>query len=319
MRAIALWVLLSLLSGCRATSHPASPSSLGRASPSSRMESLLAQPGPVELFQVVAADWESDLSGLLNLDHPAAEAAGKTNRREPIQIFFYAFRHPTRGTFLIDSGVERAIRAGEDDALSRGLIGRLAKASELRVKQDTAQFLSAQPAAPRGIFLTHLHFDHVLGLRDLPLDTRVYVGPGEVEHRHLRHLVTRGTIDRALEGFTVEALQFEPDPDGQLPGVLDLFGDGSVFALHVPGHTPGSLAFVIRRPEGPALVVGDASHTAWGWSNGVEPGKYSSDLAKSAASLQSLKALSARHPQMEVYLGHQSLTHADQPAAGGER
>jgi hypothetical protein len=51
------------------------------------------------------------------------------------------------------------------------------------------------------------------------------------------------------------------------------------------------------------LLTGDACHTAWGW----EPGSFSDDRPKSAASLSRLRHFVARHPGVEVRLGHQSL------------
>jgi hypothetical protein len=53
------------------------------------------------------------------------------------------------------------------------------------------------------------------------------------------------------------------------------------------------------------LLTGDACHTAWGWEHGVEPGSFSSDRSRSAASLAALKKLVARHPAIDVRLGHQ--------------
>ena len=87
--------------------------------------------------------------------------------------------------------------------------------------------------------------------------------------------------------------------------MLDLFGDGTVFAIASPGHTPGSTAYVVRTPRGPVLVVGDACHTRWGWDNHVEPGTFSSDRPRSHDSLEALHALVARHPGIDVRLGHQ--------------
>ena len=68
-------------------------------------------------------------------------------------------------------------------------------------------------------------------------------------------------------------------------GIIDVFGDGSVWAIHVPGHSPGSTAYLVRTPRGSKLLVGDASHTRWGWENGVEPGTFSLDGPRSAESL----------------------------------
>lgn len=87
--------------------------------------------------------------------------------------------------------------------------------------------------------------------------------------------------------------------------VIDIFGDGSVFAIAVSGHTKGSTAYLVRSTQGPVLIVGDTSHTLWGWEHGVEPGDYTRDHVSNLSSLQVLKELVARHPTITVRLGHQ--------------
>ena len=96
-----------------------------------------------------------------------------------------------------------------------------------------------------------------------------------------------------------------PPLAGVFSGVTDLFGDGTLFAILVPGHTAGSVAYVARTPRGPVLFTGDTSHARWGWEHGVSPGRFSSDRARNAASLAALRGLAARHPALDVRLGHQ--------------
>jgi hypothetical protein len=55
------------------------------------------------------------------------------------------------------------------------------------------------------------------------------------------------------------------------------------------------------------LLAGDTSHTAWGWMNQVEPGKFSTDQARSRESLDVLIQLVKDHPEITVKLGHQAL------------
>jgi N-acyl homoserine lactone hydrolase len=88
--------------------------------------------------------------------------------------------------------------------------------------------------------------------------------------------------------------------------VIDVFGDGSFYAILSPGHTAGSLAFVARTTTGPVLLTGDTCHTRWGWEHGVEPGTYTFDRQAERKNLLALKALSERHPKMIVKLGHQA-------------
>ncbi len=292
--------------GFPVTHHAAEASTLGETSSSHSLEAVVDQPGPVTVETVVGCDWSVPLSGLVNLDHPKAVAAGLKDRDEPIVVVFHAIRHPTKGLFLVDTGVERALR---DDpahaAVGGGVVGKFMHLGRMRFRKDTASWLAEQHEAPRGVFLTHLHLDHVSGMRDVPNGTPVYVGAGETSHRQAINWFVQSSTDAALDGKTVYEWKFAPDPDGQFVGVIDVFGDGSFWALHVPGHTSGSTAYLARTPKGPVLMTGDASHTVWGWDNGVEPGSFSENRNESADSLARLKRLVERHPSIEVRVGHQ--------------
>jgi glyoxylase-like metal-dependent hydrolase (beta-lactamase superfamily II) len=304
---LALSLSLSLAAAsCLPTGHAVAPAALGTPSRASAFEAQIDAPGPVVVETVVAATWKVDRSGLINLDHPAAKAAGLVEGREPIHLAFHALHHRTKGTYLVDSGVERAFVSDPGHALISGFMGSLAHLDELKVLVDTRTWIERQPKPPLGVFLTHLHLDHVMGLRDLPAATTVFVGPGETAERTFENLFTGSLYDASLGSKgVISEWTFTPDPEGAFDGVLDVFGDGSLWAIWVPGHTAGSTAFLARTPAGPVLLTGDACHTRWGWDHGVEPGTFSHDKPKSAQSLQRLKALVARHPAIEVRLGHQ--------------
>ncbi len=122
------------------------------------------------------------------------------------------------------------------------------------------------------------------------------------------NVFTQGTADRQLEGQgPLQEWAYRPDPDGRFDGVLDVFGDGSLWAIWVPGHTRGSTAYLARTTHGPVLFVGDTSHTSWGWMEGVERGLFTADQKKNADSLSRLERLVAEHPRIDVRLGHQYL------------
>jgi glyoxylase-like metal-dependent hydrolase (beta-lactamase superfamily II) len=288
------------------TSSPTSAADLGVPVSAAELHAALDAPGPVEVETVIGASWSVARSGLLNLAHPKAKAAGLVDGDEPIHIAFHALRHPTRGTYLVDTGVERAFRDDPEHALLAGVVGRVMRVDRIAVTTDTRTWIDREVSPPRGVFLTHLHADHVSGMRDLPAGTPVYVGPGEAHERAFQNVVVRPIVDAALAGKgPLREWHFQSDADGEFDGILDVFGDRSVFAISVPGHTSGSTAFVARTPRGPVLFTGDACHTAWGWANGVEPGSFSDDKPQSAASLAKLEALARRHPGMDVRLGHQ--------------
>ena len=300
---------LALLAGaCAASHHATEPSPLGTPASSDAMLAALATPGPIALEKVIAADWAVARSGLINLDHPRARAAGLEDGDEPIEISFFVLRHPERGTFIVDSGVEQGLREPERSERIGFLVRKAMNSDALRVRVTTGEWLARRGERLDGVLLTHLHLDHVMGVPDLPAGTPLYAGPDEPEASRFLHLFSRGTIDRFLEAAgPIREWRFEPDPDGRFDGVLDVFGDGSLFALHVPGHTPGSTAFAVRTVEGPVLLLGDACHTRWGWENDVEPGSFSLDRERSARSLARLRDLAAQVPGLRVHPGHQAL------------
>jgi glyoxylase-like metal-dependent hydrolase (beta-lactamase superfamily II) len=292
--------------GCSITSHEARPAALGVPRSSDAMLAVIDEPGPVAVETVNSADWAVPLKGLINLDHPGAKAAGLVDHPEPIQVYFHAIQHPTRGLFIIDTGVERARRDAPDQAAVRGMVASIMHMEDMQVRLPLGDWLAAHQAPLQGVLLTHLHPDHITGLADVPAATLVYTGPGESQHRDIRYVLLQPNTDRALAGKPpIEEWRFQPDPQGRFAGVIDVFGDGTVWALSVPGHTDGSTAYVVRSPEGPVLFTGDVSHTRWGWEHDVEPGGLTEDHPGNARSLAQLRALVASHPKISVRLGHQ--------------
>ncbi|NNH68877.1 MBL fold metallo-hydrolase [Nocardia uniformis] len=127
----------------------------------------------------------------------------------------------------------------------------------------TVTALRRAPLLPTPDFAlpTHAHWDHVCGLLDLP---------GLPVHLHsIEHdWITSGTV--APAGGVRDSLIDRPirryDLDG--PPVLtftrshDLFGDGSVVLVDLPGHTPGSVGVLAHTERGWVLLAGDAAwHT----------------------------------------------------------
>jgi N-acyl homoserine lactone hydrolase len=296
-----------LAQGCVVSGHPAAEARWGESASANQLEAQLDQPGPIEVESVASATWHVPLDGMLNLDHPAAKAAGLEASEQPVVIYFHALRHPTRGLFIVDTGVEHRIKDDPEHAVVNGVVAKLAKMDTIHVNVDLKTWLARQPQPLAGVFLTHLHLDHIMGMPDVPRGTPVFSGPGETRSHGFLNLFTRPITDRAFEGHdTIAEWQFTPDPEQRFAGVVDVFGDATLWALHVPGHTPGSTAYLARTPQGPVLMVGDACHTSWGWDHGVEPGNFSKDQPLSAESLASLESLVKRHPHIDVRLGHQA-------------
>lgn len=298
--------LALLLHACGTSSHPVGPPAAGKVVSSAEMERLLDTPGPVQLQTIHSADWSVPLGGLLNLKSPAALAAGLKDREEPIQVYAHVLRHPQRGNYLVDTGVSQQLvdtpsRVGLSWLMRRGM-----GIEKMKLQKGTASILQDMGGKLSGVFFTHLHIDHIAGMPDIPNDVPLYVGATESTEKNLINIFVRGSTDQLLEGKQrLQEWHFQTDAQNRLDGIIDIFEDASVFAISVPGHTSGSVAYLVRTPQGPVLLTGDTSHTRWGWEHGVEPGDFTRDNGRNLTSLRNLKALVERHPKIDVRLGHQ--------------
>ncbi|MFO6425069.1 MBL fold metallo-hydrolase [Motilimonas sp. KMU-193] len=276
---------------------------VSRAVSKEQMLAALSQGNKVDFTRISSADWQVPLSGLVNLNHPKAKQAKLVDKNEAIQIFAYHIKHPSQGDYLIDTGVSQALFDDPSQFGINNLLQSLFGFAQLSMTQSTQDYLEHnQIKQVDGVFLTHLHLDHVTGLPDINLDAPIYVGNNEGQSRYWMNVATKHVINLLLKGRP--ALQ-------QWQGeIVDIFADGSAFALHMPGHTPGSTAYLVNAKTGPVLVVGDVSHTRWGWDNQVEPGDFTRDQQQNQTNLLQLKLLAQQlkhqYPSTQVMLGHQN-------------
>jgi glyoxylase-like metal-dependent hydrolase (beta-lactamase superfamily II) len=300
------FVSFFLIQGCSLTTHSVEKAALGKPSSSAAMEALLDQPGPIQLETINSADWFVPLAGLLNLKSTEAIKAGLKDRDEPIQVYAHVLKHPQYGNFLVDTGVSKKLL---DDPGKEGVSWLILKGmpiEKLHLNKGTAEIVQGLHGKLAGVFFTHLHIDHISGMPDIPNDVPLYIGTTESTEKNWMNMVVQGSSDRLLKNKQpLQEWQFQPDPQNKFEGIMDIFGDGSVFALSVPGHTPGSVAYLVRTTKGPVLLTGDTCHTRWGWEHTVEPGDYTQDHERNLKNLRSLKNLVAAHPRIEVRLGHQ--------------
>lgn len=295
-----------LLQACSLSSHPLGPRAPGKPVSSAQMESLLDQPGPVDLQTINSADWSVPLSGLVNLKSPAAVAAGLKDREEPIQVYAHVLKHPQRGTYLVDTGVSQQLVDDPGKVGLNWLIRRGMGIEKMKLQKGTASILQELGGPLSGVFFTHLHIDHISGLPDIPNSVLLFIGPSESTEKSLINLFVHGSTNQLLQDKQpLQEWSFQGDAQNRFEGIIDIFEDGSVFAISVPGHTPGSVAYLVRTPLGPVLLTGDTCHTRWGWDHTVEPGDFTRDNERNLKSLKSLKALVERHPNILVRLGHQ--------------
>ena len=292
-------VMVLVLAACSASDKRTKEAKLGEPSTVEAMIESFADAGEIVLSKHTAANWQVPLSGLLNLDHPKAKAAGLVDRVEPIALYVYVLEHPRHGTFLVDSGISTRFIDAENNPDVAFVVKKAMGTDTLEVLKTTEE-LAEQAEDITGVFLTHIHLDHIMGLTDLDNQVPVFIGAGDASAKHFNHLATRGTTDRLLAHTKVlQEWQFADQP------VIDVFEDGSLWAIATPGHTPGSVSYLANTTDGLQLMLGDTSHTRWGWDNKVEPGSYTMDGQANAEAIAMLTDLVEQHPSITVHPGHQ--------------
>lgn len=113
-----------------------------------------------------------------------------------------------------------------------------------------AKYIEAHELQPVLHINTHCHIDHILGMRFVRDTYKLKTRAHESEQK----LLANGHIMGEVFGFNVKAF---PELDKHLKHSEKItFGKSEMSALHVPGHSEGSLAFYSE--EGGFVITGDA-------------------------------------------------------------
>ena len=199
------------------------------------------------------------------------------------------------GVYAIDRlGVGRAYLYAEADRLTLIDTGLPGSADRVYAEIERA---GRKPEDLKQIVITHHHSDHAGALADVvartgaqvlahAIDAAVVRGdspPGNADRRGLARLLT------PVLGKSAKA----PAPcrvDRELADGDEIELDGGARVLHVPGHTPGSIALYV--PARRLLFAGDAASSALGLGPPRGPfGLFNEDQAQARASFRKLAEL----------------------------
>jgi glyoxylase-like metal-dependent hydrolase (beta-lactamase superfamily II) len=186
-----------------------------------------------------------------------------------VPALFAIIEHPQHGLLLWDTGY-----APRFFAATRKFPWRIMRyVTPAEITEDDAvvsqlRTLGYDPGEVKAVILSHFDPDHFGGLRDFP-DVPIicsWRAWADVRDRHGLSAVKARLLPDHLPEDIAGRLKLLPDPDGPpisaFDASLDLFGDGSIRLVEVPGHAPGQLgAFVRRESDGEYLFL--AADACW--------------------------------------------------------
>jgi glyoxylase-like metal-dependent hydrolase (beta-lactamase superfamily II) len=235
-------------------------------------------------------------------------------RRIDMPALAVLFRHPREGIGLFDTGYAPRVHEATEHLPFR--LYRLAAEVVCAPEAGVAAQLAVRGIVPedvRWIVLSHFDPDHVGGLVDFPaarvicLRTAWEWVHGKRGWAALRARVFPGLIPDDLES-RLQLLEAPTGPElGPLGPTHDLFGDGTLNIVQLPGHAPGQLGALAQVGNGREwLLAADACWTRAALSHGgsLGHGVVAVDRAAQRLTTERLVAFCAAHPDVVLIPAH---------------
>jgi N-acyl homoserine lactone hydrolase len=245
------------------------------------------------------------MDACLNLDPASPKQADCDHAPRDLAVLVHWVHHPVFGDFLVDAGFDETFTNHPPYGNYTEAMSFFNWINGVTNRQEPGADLSSQLARlnirPKAVFFTHLHPDHTGGVPALGPDTQFVFGKTEAS------FLARAAVANHFSGksrfFTID---FSKAPTmTPLGPCVDVFGDGSFWAISVPGHTDDDIAYLINGST-PVLLTGDASHFFWGFKENVGPrGWNTTGTARGYTSLQQLRAFANAYPRVKLIYGHE--------------
>lgn len=163
------------------------------------------------------------------------------------------------------------------------------------------------------VILSHSHWDHAGGVLDFP-EAKVGVSAEELARVRSPSTGPGGTWASQISPRSIqwEPLAFQSVPYMGYPQSLDIYQDGTVVVVPMPGHTPGSVGLFVTVDSGRQyFLIGDVAWTASALTRGspkfwVAGKLVDADASQTQVTLEGVRSLMQAEPDLVVVPAHDS-------------
>jgi len=218
-------------------------------------------------------------------------------------------RHP-KGTLLFDTGF--GANVDEHVKTIPTLMRRLTTYDKETSAAAQLKAHGFEPGEIKMAIISHSHWDHVSGLEDLP-QAEAWFSREEIDD--IPKLPASELIKQMSDKLELHALDLNGPPYENFDRSLDLYQDGSIVLVPLPGHTPGSIGMFVNLRSGKRfLFIGDLTWALEGIELPAERPWVSRKLvdrdeSQVRASIVRVHQLSERYPDLVVVPAHDRRVH----------
>ena len=268
------------------------------------LDEILSHPQPITIRTYSTGIMQTTLGGIMNLDHEKAQNIADKVIEIPVNVGLV--HHKDFGAYLIDAGLDASYVDNPHGTIKGMMVEPYLGKGSQEPNMHIAAILEQEKIQLQGVFLNHLHQDHTAGIVDLPKDIPYVAGKNEryVNFRFFMQSDHLAGIDELQEIDFAEGIDLPP-----LGKAIDVFGDGSLWAISSSGHSAGHVIFLINGMDEQVLFTGDASNDHYQFETGIGPGSYSSDLEGGQEVLERIILFKERYPEVKLVYGHDLKTH----------
>ena len=260
-------------------------------------DEIFQSPCPITVSSFKTGTVWINKKGTINPNHP--QGRNVVDEQLEVPILSHWVHHEKKGDFLLDTGLDISYF---DDSRG-GLEGTSIDEFNQGKDENIVQYISKFNLDIQMVFLSHLHADHAAGVRELPKDIPYVIAKGEYDEYHPEiHGDFLKGLDELYEIDFKKAREIPP-----LGPSVDLLGDGSLWAILTPGHTPAHVSFLINGNEGPILLTMDAAFIKDNLKLGAAPSDYTWNVTVAQESLEKIIEFLDEYPQVKVGPGHELL------------